>query len=146
MKIIKIICFLLPANFAFAGDLVYQFVSPSFNGIGYSAHVLTIENQEKTRRVRLRDERRADADALARAAANTNFNKFLGNLESRIYAQLSKQLADQLFAESGATRGQLDFAGTNIAWYKTDTDVVLTILREGGGVTEITVPVGQFKF
>ena len=27
----------------------YQFKSPSFNGIGYSSHVLTIENQEATR-------------------------------------------------------------------------------------------------
>ena len=27
----------------------YQFKSPSFNGVGYSSHVLTIENQEATR-------------------------------------------------------------------------------------------------
>ena len=31
----------------------YSFKSPSFNGAGYSSHVLTIENQESTRKAQL---------------------------------------------------------------------------------------------
>ena len=31
----------------------YSFKSPSFNGNGYSSHVLTIENQEFTRRAQV---------------------------------------------------------------------------------------------
>jgi hypothetical protein len=37
----------ITATAAPLGD--YQFKSPSFNGVGYSSHVLTIENQEATR-------------------------------------------------------------------------------------------------
>ena len=145
-RIIFIACLLVLPFDTSAGDLTYQFLSPSFNGVGYSAHVLTIENQEKLRKQKLKDDAKAAEDAAARAEANSNFSKFLNNLESRIYAQLSKQLADQLFAEGGANQGSLNFAGTNISWYKTAGDVVLTIVRDNGSVTEITVPIGQFKF
>jgi len=34
---------------AMATDLVFQFKNPSFNGIGQSAHYLTIDEQERTR-------------------------------------------------------------------------------------------------
>ena len=33
-----------------ADQMVHKFKSPSFSGIGTSAHYLTIENQEKTRK------------------------------------------------------------------------------------------------
>ena len=37
---------LLISSPAIANDLTFQFRSPAFNGVGYSAHVLTIENLE----------------------------------------------------------------------------------------------------
>ena len=47
----------LIAPVAFAAPLAdYSFKSPSFNGIGYSSHVLTIENQEHSRREQVRKE------------------------------------------------------------------------------------------
>ena len=82
----------------------------------------------------------------ARAKANTNLSKFLVNVESRIYAQLSKQLADNMFAEGGATNGNFDFQGTNISWVKTGTDVTLTITEANGNRTDITVPIASFSF
>ena len=33
-----------------ADEMVHKFKSPSFNGVGISAHYLTIENQETNRR------------------------------------------------------------------------------------------------
>ena len=33
-----------------ADELVHEFKNPSFSGIGSSAHYLTVENQEKSRR------------------------------------------------------------------------------------------------
>ena len=34
----------------YADEMVHKFKSPSFNGMGISAHYLTIENQETNRR------------------------------------------------------------------------------------------------
>lgn len=130
----------------YAGDLIFQFNSPAFNGQGYSSHVLTIEQLESQRRQKLKDEAKAAADAAERAKNNTNLAKFMNNLESRIYAQLSKQLADQMFAEGGATQGTMQFQGNFISWVNNGTDVTLTITQPDGTQTVVTVPIGTFGF
>jgi hypothetical protein len=128
-----------------SAELVHQFNSPAFNGVGYSSHVLTIEQLESQRRKALADAAKSAADQAARDAKNTNLAKFLVNVESRIYAQLSKQLADAMFSEGGNS-GELNFQGTNISWLKTATEVTLTIMENSGNRTEITVPIGSFAF
>lgn len=133
-------------SIAVAGELVHQFNSPAFSGQGYSSHVLTIEQLESQRKKAIADAQKAAADKAERDAKNTNLAKFLVNVESRIYAQLSKQLADAMFTESGATSGAMDFQGTNISWVKTGTDVTLTIMESNGNRTEITVPIASFSF
>lgn len=129
-----------------AAELVHQFNSPSFNGQGYSNHILTIEQLESSRRQKLKDERQAAQDKAERDAKNTNLAKFLNNVESRIYAQLSKQLADQMFAEGGATQGTMNFQGTNISWVNNGSDVTLTITEPNGTQTNVTVPIASFGF
>jgi UDP-N-acetylmuramyl pentapeptide synthase len=129
-----------------ASELVHQFNSPAFNGVGYSTHVLTIETIEQQRRQKLKDEAAAAQSKAELAAKNTNLAKFLVNVESRIYAQLSKQLADAMFADGGANNGTLDFQGTSISWVKTGTEVTLTIIEENGNRTDITVPIASFAF
>lgn len=129
-----------------SAQLVHQFNSPSFSGQGYSSHVLTIEQLEASRRKAIADAQKAAQEKAERDAKNTNLAKFLVNVESRIYAQLSKQLADAMFADSTATTGTMDFQGTNISWLKTGTDVTLTIIEAGGNRTEITVPLASFAF
>lgn len=128
-----------------ATELTFQFNSPAFNGAGFSSHVLTIEQLEAQRRKAIADAAKAAADQAARDARNTNLAKFLVNVESRIYAQLSKQLADAMFS-SGGNSGAMDFQGTNISWVKTATDVTLTITEANGNRTEITVPLASFAF
>ena len=130
----------------FSAELVHQFNSPSFSGQGYSNHVLTIEQLEANRRKAIADAEKAARDQAARDAKNTNLAKFLVNVESRIYAQLSKQLADAMFAEGSADTGTFDFQGTNISYVKTGTDVTLTITEATGNRTEITVPLSSFAF
>jgi hypothetical protein len=129
-----------------SAQLVHQFNSPSFSGQGYSSHVLTIEQLEASRRKAIADAQKAAQEKAERDAKNTNLAKFLVNVESRIYAQLSKQLADAMFAEGGATSGSFDFQGTNISYVKTGTDVTLTIVETNGNRTEITVPLSSFSF
>ena len=127
-------------------QLVHQFNSPSFSGQGYSNHVLTIEQLEASRRKAIVDAQKSAAEKAERDAKNTNLAKFLVNVESRIYAQLSKQLADAMFAEGSDSAGSFDFQGTTISYVKTGTDVTLTITETNGNRTEITVPLSSFSF
>ena len=127
-------------------QLVHQFNSPSFSGQGYSNHVLTIEQLEASRRKAIADAQKSAAEKAERDAKNTNLAKFLVNVESRIYAQLSKQLADAMFAEGSASTGSFDFQGTTISYVKTGTDVTLTIVETNGNRTDITVPLSSFSF
>jgi hypothetical protein len=129
-----------------ASEIVHQFNSPAFNGVGYSSHVLTIEQLESQRKQKIKDNEKAAIDQAARDAKNTNLAKFLVNVESRIYAQLSKQLADAMFTDSGADSGNMDFQGTNISWVKTGTEVTLTIIESNGNRTDVTVPIASFAF
>lgn len=138
---------LLAATSSYSADLVHQFQSPSFiPGNGWSSHVLSIHQLEENKKKEIKAEKEAAIVKAETAAKSTNLAKFLVNVEARIYAQLSKQLADQLFAEGSANQGSMDFQGTNISWVKTGTDVTLTIVEPNGGRTEITVPIASFAF
>ena len=124
----------------------YTFKSPSFNGSGYSSHVLTIENQEFTRRAQIAKDIQAALDKAKADAANTNINKFMNNLESRIYAQISQNLATAMFASGGSTSGTMNFEGNTIFWTKDSSNVYLTVTDSVGNQTQVTVPLGQFQF
>jgi hypothetical protein len=131
----------------------YTFKSPAFNGSGYSSHVLTIENQEYTRQKAVRDQIQAALDKAKSDAANTNMSKFLSNLESRIYAQVSQNLAAAMFKDGGSTEGRFvmtkDADGnpvTYMDWYKGLEGIVVTVHQPGQLPTTITVPLGQFQF
>ena len=124
----------------------YTFKSPSFNGNGYSSHVLTIENQEFTRRAQVEKDIQAALQAQAAAAANTNIAKFMNNLESRIYAQISQNLATAMFASGGSNSGTMNFEGNTIFWSKDSSNIYLTVTDSVGNQTQITVPLGSFQF
>ena len=135
------------APFVLAAPLAdFTFKSPSFNGSGYSSHVLTIENQEHTRQVQVQKDIQSALDKAATDAKNTNLQKFLNNLESRIYAQISQNLATAMFANGGSTSGTLGFEGNTIFWTKDSSNVYLTVTDTVGNQTQITVPLGQFQF
>jgi membrane-bound inhibitor of C-type lysozyme len=124
----------------------YSFKSPSFNGQGYSSHVLTIENQETTRRNQLQKDIQAAIDKAKADKANTNLQKFLNNLESRIYAQISQNLATAMFANGGSNSGTLNFEGNTIFWTRDSSAIYLNVTDTVGNVTTITVPLGSFQF
>lgn len=138
-----VLCLSTKAN----AELVHQFQSPAFiPGNGYSQHVLSIYQLEENKKKEIKSEELAAITKAETAAKQTNLAKFLVNVEARIYAQLSKQLADQMFSEGGGTQGTMNFQGTNISWVKTGTDVTLTIVEANGSRTEITVPIASFAF
>ena len=135
-------------SFAYAGDLTHDFKNPSFSGQGYSSHVLALEQLQYTRKEQIQDDIDAAERDAKREEENETINRFLANLESRIYANLSKQLVDNMFSEDGATSGTAEIEGAEIYWEK-DTDlgtITIRVTEEDGTVTTVTVPVGDFGF
>lgn len=140
-KLIVALCLISSASLA--NEIQFGFKSPAFNGNGYSSHVLTIENLEATRRQKIFDDRKAAATQAAADAKNTNLAKFLNNLESRIYATISQNIAAELFKTEGATSGAFDIQGNHLEWISDGSTITLTITDPGGKVTEVTVPYGS---
>jgi len=137
---------LLLSAYSNADEILYKFKSPSFSGINTSSHYLTIENQESTRKEAIKEEIQAYKDELARDADNTTLARFVRNLESRIYAQLSRQMVEQLFGETPQKSGKLELEGNTIEYIVEAETITLTITDEFGGTTNITVPIGDFTF
>jgi hypothetical protein len=143
----KLILALIVIPSVCSAELIHNFQSPAFiPGNGFSQHVLSIYQLEEAKKKEIKAEDLAAIAKAEAAAKSTNLAKFLINVEARIYAQLSKQLADQLFAEGGGDSGSMNFQGTSISWVKSSTDVTLTIIEANGGRTEITVPISSFAF
>ena len=121
-----------------ADEIKHEFKSPSFSGIGTSSHYLTIENQEFSRKEALKAEIKAMQDALKREEENTTLARFIKNFESRIYAQLSRQLVDQLFGENPATEGSFTLFDNLITWTSDGISITLTIFNEAIVVAQRT--------
>ena len=151
-KILLLVCVLGLANVLLisltlgADEMTHKFKNPSFSGVGTSSHYLTIENQEFNRKEAIREEIKAYQEDLEREAENTTLARFIRNLESRIYAQLSRQLVDSLFGETASEFGVLELEGNTIEYRVEDDKVTLIITDEEGNTTEITVPLGSFTF
>ena len=141
-------CLLFWSAVLSADEMVHKFKNPSFSGVGTSSHYLTIENQEYNRKEANKAELKAYKEQLKRDAENTTLARFIRNLESRIYAQLSRQLVDALFGETPSTSGVLELMGNTIEYSVSEdgTMITLKITDPDGNVTEITVPIGSFTF
>lgn len=126
----------------------FTFKSPAFSGNGYSAHVLTIENQEHSRKKAIKDKIEAKLKEEKAKAENTNVKKFMSNLESRIYAQISQDIATAMFNDDGSspTSGTLNFEGNIITWDKSSGNIELGVTDMAGTTTTLTIPLGDFTF
>ena len=145
MSLLALMIFVTTAS---AGELTHDFKNPSFSGQGYSNHVLALEQLQFTRKQDIEDEIAKALRDAEREEENKVINKFIANVESRIYANLSKQLVDNMFSADGATSGTAEIEGATIFWEK-DTDlgeISIRITEEDGTVTTVTVPVGDFGF
>ena len=129
-----------------ADEIVFKFKSPSFNGNGTSSHYLTIQNQEFNRKEALKAEIKALQEQIERDKENTTLARFIRNLESRIYAQLSRQLVENLFGETPSDSGILELEGNRIEYSVVDGIITLTITDSNGEQTIISLPIGNFTF
>ena len=134
-------------NPLWADEIKFQFKSPSFSGIGQSAHYLTVESQEYTRKEQLRADLKALEEQRKRDAENSVISRFTRNLESRIFAQISRQIVEQLFGENPETTGSFTLFDNIISWSSDGTYITLTIYNTlDETTTEITIPIGDFGF
>ena len=145
-----------------ATTLAFSFSNPSFSGEGYSSHVLSIEQLQHNREQGVLDDATAAEKAADRAAKNTTLAKFVTNVESRIFANLSKQMVDNMFGtnctpsdDEVADEEECPLSGTatlpdgsTVYWIKDETaeTITLTVTDASGGITQLIVPVGDFKF
>jgi len=84
-----------------ASPITHEFKNPSFSGIGASAHYLTIDEQETKRRDELAEKIQAELDEIQREIDNSTLNKFLNNLQSRIFSNLSRHQRHAFFRRRG---------------------------------------------
>jgi hypothetical protein len=152
MKKYILIMGILAPSLVLSSELVHEFKSPAFSGIGYSSHVLTIEQLESNRKQKIKDDQKAAEEKAERDYKSTNAYKFKNNLESRIYAQLSKQISDSIFGES-ATGADTDWVttatpfGDTIKWKRESDRIYVQVTNSNGDtMAEFDVPVGEFAF
>ena len=129
-----------------ADQMTHKFKSPSFSGENTSSHYLTIDNVEYTRKMSIKAELKALQDQIARDKENTTLARFIRNLESRIYAQLSRQLVEALFGETPSDNGTIELEGNTITYSVLDGIITLTIVDAEGNETIIQIPIGSFTF
>jgi hypothetical protein len=147
-----IITFLFMSPAAFADEIKFGFKNPSFSGQGTGAHYLTIENQEHSRKKAIEDALEAARKAAEREENNTTLAKFIRNLESRIYAQMAKQMVESMFSNDGSVRyGSFTLEGSVVTYeVLTNEDgseyIKMTIVDSEGTETIIEIPVGTGNF
>jgi len=129
-----------------ADQIVHKFKSPSFNGVNTSSHYLTIENQEFNRRKVIKDEIKAAIEEAERDKENSTVQRFIRNFESRVYAELSRQLIANLFGETPQDSGTISLEGNTIEYSSDGTYLTLKITEADGTITNITIPIGSFTF
>lgn len=139
---------LLFAGSASAGELVHEFSNPAFSGTGYSSHVLSTEQLKYNREQEIRERREAEQRRIERELEDSILKKFVTNLESRIYATLSKQMVDNMFVEceEGDTKctepdgGSTEVEGATITWQRTSGGAITLTVDGEDGFTEIEIP------
>ena len=158
MRLVGIILLLLTTSIQ-ASSLSFGFANPSFSGNGFSTHALSIGQLEFNRQKEIDEDAAAVIAKAERDEKNSVMNKFITNVESRIYATLSKQLVENMFGicsqveiDAGTctvtTSGTATYMGAVMVWSRDDVNntITLTITQPDGTETEIIVPIKGFGF
>ena len=159
MRLVGIIILLSLSLISQASSLSFGFGNPSFSGNGFSTHALSISQLEFNRQKEIDDDAQAVIAKAERDEKNSVMNKFITNVESRIYATLSKQLVENMFGICSddevtagtctvTTSGTATYMGAVMVWSRDDTNntITLQITQPDGTTTEIIVPIKGFGF
>ena len=128
----------------FSTELIQEFQSPAFSGNGFGNYVMDIEEKEYQRERQRKDDLKAKQQELQRQLESSNLYKFLKNVEARVYAELSKQLVDELFGDNPSDHGTVEIGGNTIEYTNDGVNITLNVTAADGTKTTIVIPVGAF--
>lgn len=124
----------LPGS-ATASDFTYTPINPSFGGSSFnSSHLLGLANAQNE------PKSKADAEAAARRE-QTNADRFIQMLQTRLYSSLAQQVSNAIFGEDAQPQGSMRLDDQEISWLNTGTEIQLVVVdNQTGQVTEVVIP------
>jgi hypothetical protein len=152
-KLTALLALLAVCSITQSSELVHNFNSPAFSGLGYSSHVLTIYQLEQQQK----EKNRAEASALKaealRIEANKPQNKFKANLESKIYNEIATKVSQSLFngtcsQDTGSCGNIANLAGNSVEWTVNGGMITIKItnLTDPSQDLTMTMPVATFSY
>ena len=143
-KIVFLFVILMLSYSAKASELNFKFKNPAFSGVNYSSHVFAIEQLEEQRKQKIKDEQEKIRKELESKLEQSNLQKFLRNVEARIYAQISKDVVDKMFDGTGSSSGTVVIGGASVSFNNDGSNITLNVVDDKGNTTVITIPLGAF--
>jgi curli production assembly/transport component CsgF len=127
--VVVVFAFITPAM----ADMVYKPINPSFGGDSFnSSHLQGLaasQNQYKES---------------SSSSQQSNSERFLSMLQSRLYSSLATQVSEAIFGENAQPSGTITFDDQTISFVNDGTQVTLSVLdTTTGHVTNITIPIVQ---
>jgi curli production assembly/transport component CsgF len=116
------------APHAYADELVYTPVNPSFGGNPFnSGHLLGVAN--------------AQNDYSAPRQKESQAEQFVRLLQSRLLSAVASQVSDSIFGENAQPTGRIVYDTQTVEWETLIDSIRLTITDSStGAVTEIIIP------
>jgi curli production assembly/transport component CsgF len=126
-------CFLLALASPAAADMVYKPFNPSFGGDSFNSSHLQgmagLQNEYKPK---------------SSSSMQTNSQRFISMLESRLYSSLASQVSEAIFGENAQPSGTITFNDQTISFENNGVQIELTVVDAATGqVTHIVIPTVQ---
>ncbi len=115
---------------AFADELVYTPINPSFGGNPFnSSHLLGIANAQN------------DYEAPRDSNQTLQGEQFVRLLQSRLLSALATRVSDAILGENAQPSGEIVYGSQTVAWETLLDSIRLTVTdADTGAVTEIIIP------
>jgi curli production assembly/transport component CsgF len=114
-----------------SADLLYKPINPAFGGDPYNSNHLQA----------LAESQKQFKESTSSSSTQTNSERFLAMLESRLYSSLASQVSEAIFGEDAQPNGTIIFDDQQITFINTGTEVRLSVTDfTTGQVTNIVIP------
>lgn len=114
-----------------SADLLYKPINPSFGGDPFNSNHLQA----------LAEAQKQFKESTSSSSTQTNSERFLAMLESRLYSSLASQVSEAIFGEDARPNGTIVFDDQQITFVNTGTEVRLSVTDfTTGQVTNIVIP------
>lgn len=125
---------------AFAGDLVYTPINPSFGGNPLnSSHLLGTANAQRTATARSGTSLGGGTGGDGGTTGSSDADLFVRQLQGRLLSALASQVTEAIFGANPQDYGEITFGDTKIIFDRTMSSITLTI-TDPTGTTQIVVP------